>query len=184
MHLQHWLWKKFNKHKMKIILETERLFLREFTLQDGQLLFDLNNNPEVIKYVHEPKPVLTEMDSILENIILPQYRLYNHGRWAVHLKNTKEFIGWCGLKFVTEKNEIDIGYRFLQPHWGYGYATESATATINYGFNTLHLKRITAKAHIENIASQNVLLKCGLFFYGTEMEETRTVFKYEIFQNI
>lgn len=62
MHLQHWLWKKFNKHKMKIILETERLFLREFALQDDQLLFNLNNNPEVIKYVHEPKPVLTEME--------------------------------------------------------------------------------------------------------------------------
>jgi RimJ/RimL family protein N-acetyltransferase len=101
---------------MEIIFETERLYLRKFTMNDGELLFNLNSNPEVIKYIHEPPPVLENMISVLAEIILPQYSLYNHGRWAVCLKNNNEFIGWCGLKYVKERNEIDLGYRFFQQY--------------------------------------------------------------------
>ena len=149
---------------MKIILETERLYLREFTMDDGQLLVDLNANPEVIKYVHELPVDIEKALDVLENIILPQYKLYNHGRWAVHLKENDEFIGWCGLKYVKERDEIDLGYRFFQQHWVKGYATESAKAAIDYGKKILQLPHIMAQAHVENIASQNVLQKCGLQF--------------------
>lgn len=83
---------------MKIILQTSRLLLRQFTEVDTPLIFDLNSNPEIIKYVHERIVETEEMaNEILVNIILPQYK-NNLGRWAVHTKNNNEFIGWCGLK--------------------------------------------------------------------------------------
>jgi RimJ/RimL family protein N-acetyltransferase len=165
---------------MKIIIETERLLLREFTLDDAQLLFDLNSDPEVIKYIHELAPTLESSQLALQNIILPQYKLYGHGRWAAYLKDTNEFIGWCGLKYVKEKDEIDLGYRFKKQFWNKGYATEAAKATVDYGMTVLKMNRIIAKAHIENIGSQKVIEKCGLAFLYEAFMDGCPVKYYEL----
>ncbi|MEO6406352.1 MAG: GNAT family N-acetyltransferase [Ferruginibacter sp.] len=147
---------------MDTILETDRLFLRRFTLNDSKLLLDLNSDPEVLKYIHElPLKSAEEATAILQDIILPQY-LRNLGRWAVHLKQTQEFIGWCGLKYLEENEEIDLGYRFFKKYWGNGYATESASASLNLAQTKLNLSTIVGKAHLENIASQKVLEKIGM----------------------
>jgi len=99
---------------MQIISETSRLILRQFTIEDAPLILQLNSDPEVVKYVHEPA-LTTEEDAqkILLNNILPQYK-NDLGRWAVHIKDNMEFIGWCGLKFRPELDEIDLGYRLGQ----------------------------------------------------------------------
>lgn len=149
---------------MHIILETPRLILRRFTDSDtdAALLFLLNSDPEVVKYLHEP--VLqneAHAKDILSNIILPQYEK-NLGRWATHTKDNNEFIGWCGLKYLPQREETDIGYRFIKTAWGKGYATEAATGTLAYGFKQLHLKSIIGRAHIENTVSQKVLEKIGM----------------------
>ena len=65
---------------------------------------------------------------------------------------------------MTELNEVDLGYRFFKKFWGQKIATESALACIEYGFNTLGLKRIIGRAMKENIASIKVLEKCGMHF--------------------
>ncbi len=83
---------------MSIVFQSPRLYFREFTVNDAALLFELNNNPNVIKYVHEPAPTTENIKDILLNVILPQYKLYGHGRWAVHLKNDGTFIGWVWFK--------------------------------------------------------------------------------------
>ena len=90
---------------MDIVIETDRLLFRKLTEDDAPLLYDLNLDPEIIRY---------------------------HGRWAVHLRFGLEFIGWCGLKYLTETNEVDLGYRFKKNFWGNGYATEAARACIKY----------------------------------------------------
>ena len=147
---------------MHIIFETPRLYLRRFTLDDAPLIYKLNSKPEVLQYLHEPL-VRDEAHArgVLSNITLPQYEL-NLGRWAAFIKDSNTFIGWCGLKYLAERNETDLGYRFLPEHWGKGYATEAASHTLDYGFDQLHLKAITGMAHIENIASLNVLQKIGM----------------------
>lgn len=147
---------------MKIIFETPRLLLRQFTLEDAPLLLQLNSDPEVLKYLHEP--ILQDeahAKQILTNIIFPQYE-NKLGRWATFIKESNEFIGWCGLKYLPERDEIDLGYRFIKTAWGFGYATEAAAQTLEYGFNTLHLNIITGRAHIENIGSLSVLEKIGM----------------------
>jgi RimJ/RimL family protein N-acetyltransferase len=151
---------------MHIVFETPRLFLRQFTEADAALILELNSDPEIVKYVHEPVlKTEEEAKNILVNIILPQYK-NNLGRWAMHIKGTQEFIGWCGLKYRPELDEIDLGYRLMQKAWGKGLATEAARHTLEYGFKTLNLNLITGRAHIENIASIKVLEKIGMDFIG------------------
>lgn len=154
---------------MNRILETPRLYLREFTIDDAQLLIDLNNNPNVTRYTGDgPVKDLEEAKRILTDVILPQYN-NKMGRWAVHLKSNNEFIGWCGLKFIAEENEIDLGYRFFENHWGKGYASESAKAVLEYGVNTLKLKNIIARAAKDNTASINVIKKLGMVYLKEDM---------------
>lgn len=154
---------------MNIIFETSRLYLRQFTEADAPLLVQLNSNPEVLKYLHEPLLETEEQAlHVLQNIILPQYK-NNLGRWAIHLKSNNEFIGWCGLKYRAELNEIDLGYRLMQQFWGKGYAFEAAKHTVDYGFNQLHLKTIVGRAHIENAGSLRILENVGLQFIKEEV---------------
>ena len=156
---------------MHVVFETPRLILRRFTEEDAALLLYLNRDPEVIKYVHE-FPLETEEQAlnIIRNIILPQYE-NDLGRWAIHIKENMEFIGWCGLKFLPKNDEIDLGYRLIQHYWGKGYATEAAQHTLQYGFNELKLELITGKAHKENTASLNILEKLGMQFIREEIED-------------
>ncbi len=156
---------------MNIILQTGRLYLRQFTAADTPLVRMLNAAPGVLQYI--PEPILQsdeEARKVIVDIILPQYA-NNIGRWAVHLKGNDEFIGWCGLKWLEESDEIDLGYRFKPSAWNQGYATESARAVLEYGLNVLKLPRIIAHAHINNIGSQKVLEKIGMQYAGEGIED-------------
>lgn len=165
---------------MNIIIETERLLLREFTEHDANLIYELNSDPDVVRYTHDLIKDLSHATEVLQKTILPQYALYRHGRWGVHIKRSLEFIGWCGLKYRSELDEIDLGYRFKKEAWGKGYATEAAYASINYGFEKLGLKGITARAEIENEASWKVLEKCGMTYIGIQEVDNYPVKTYEI----
>ncbi len=163
---------------MKNILETERLFLREFTIDDAQLLIDLNSDIEVIRYTGDGAVEdLDEAKRILTEIIFPQY-VNKIGRWAVCLKSTNEFIGWCGIKYIQENDEYDLGYRFFKKHWNNGYATESAKAVMEYGTNILKLKNIVGRAAIENKNSIKVLEKVGLKFKEEGFEHGERIAKF------
>lgn len=163
-----------------VIIETERLVLRQFEPGEGQLIYTLNEDPEITRYTGDPVRDLDHAEEILREVILPQYSLYNHGRWAVHTKPGMEFIGWCGLKYQPELDEIDLGYRFMKQAWGKGYASEAAMASIKYGFEKLGLRRIVGRAMPENIASIKVLEKCGMKFIGEELVDGHPALTYEL----
>lgn len=130
---------------------------------------DLNSDPEVTRYTGDgPIKDLDDSKRILTEVIFPQYANKTE-RWAVHLKSTNEFIGWCGLKYLAESNEVDLGYRFFKKHWSKGYATESAKAVLEYGTIVLKLKSIVARAAKENTASIHVLKKLGMTYLADEM---------------
>ena len=164
---------------MKVIIETGRLLLRTFTLEDADLVYLLNKDPEVTRFTGDPIRDLDHAREVLENSILPQYALNNFGRWAVHLKPGLEFIGWCGLKHRPERNEIDLGYRFFRSAWGRGYATEAAQACLNHGFKVLHLPRIVGHSMPGNLASIRVLENCGMRFTGEEIIDDHPAVSYE-----
>ncbi|MBS1509747.1 MAG: GNAT family N-acetyltransferase [Bacteroidetes bacterium] len=165
---------------MTIIFHTPRLYLRRFTLADAPLVQQLNSDPAVLRYLHEPPLETVEhAEEILRTIILPQYE-NKLGRWAIHISNTHEFIGWCGLKYRPELDEIDLGYRLKPSAWGNGYAFEAAQHTIQYGLKELQLTCITGRAHVENTASLNILEKLGMQFIKEEIVDNCPVKTYII----
>jgi ribosomal-protein-alanine N-acetyltransferase len=169
-----------NKIKHKIILETPRLYLRETTPEDAVRAYELNLDPDVIRYTgDEPFKSAEAAREFLINY--DHYRKYGFGRWAVINKTDDDFLGWCGLKYTPEKNEHDVGFRFFKRHWNKGYATEASRACIKYGFETLHLHTIVGRAMRENAASIRVLQKSGLNYWkeGTCGGEEGVIYKIE-----
>ncbi|MFK7979205.1 MAG: GNAT family N-acetyltransferase [Saprospiraceae bacterium] len=162
---------------MKIFLETERLILREILPSDATNMLALDANPNVLQYIGI-QPV-TNLETCRKTIrfIRDQYERNGIGRWAVVRKDTLEFIGWAGLKFVNEmtvnghRNFYDLGYRFLEKHWGQGFGYESAQAIVNYGFNTLDLPKISAYLSPQNIGAKKILENCGLQFVESFEED-------------
>ncbi len=151
------------------MIETSRLLLREIFPNDEVAWFEMDSNPEVHKYLgNEPVTSIEQIRQATQSI-RQQYSDNGIGRWAVIEKTSGNFIGWSGLKLIKEyeNNQInfhDVGYRLHPNYWGKGYATESAKAAIEYGFNQLNLTEIIGMAHQENKASRKVLEKCGLTF--------------------
>jgi RimJ/RimL family protein N-acetyltransferase len=154
-----------------IILQTERLLLREMTEADAEHLVRLGENPNVTKYLPGPPPAgVEEAVENLRTVVFPQYAR-RIGRWAVILRGTGEFIGWCGLKHYADVNEYDLGYRYFEEHWGRGYATEAARAVLQYGIEQLRGARIVGKAMVANAGSRRVLEKIGLAFESYVVED-------------
>jgi [ribosomal protein S5]-alanine N-acetyltransferase len=152
---------------MTIFATTDRLILREIVPEDEAGFYELDSNAEVHKYLGG-KPVKS-MDQIKDAIafIRKQYIDYGIGRWAVIDKSTNSFVGWSGIKLITETvnnqtNYYDIGYRFQQQHWGKGYATETGLAALRYAFTKLGANKVVGIADIENTGSNKVLQKIGL----------------------
>ncbi|WP_445722475.1 GNAT family N-acetyltransferase [Flavobacterium sp.] len=152
---------------MNLILETERLLLRPLDLNDDEDMFQLDNNPNVHEYLGNNPVLSIEESRVYIKNINEQYLKNNIGRFAVVLKETGDFLGWCGLKFITEEennhiNFYEIGFRFKEEFWGQGFAYESANAWLDYAFNTLKVSTLYASAHINNRGSRRVLEKIGL----------------------
>jgi RimJ/RimL family protein N-acetyltransferase len=166
---------------MKVILETDRLLLREFVEDDAESFFKLNTDPEVMRFVPD-KPLLN-VEQARQTLIdhpIADYRRYGFGRGACILKSTGEQIGFAGLKYLDELGEVDVAYRLLLAHWGQGLATEVALASVRYGFAALGLKRIIGLVMPKNIASVRVLEKTGLRYSGTVTLWGHTFSRYVI----
>jgi RimJ/RimL family protein N-acetyltransferase len=146
-------------------MQTERLIIRPFTLDDAEAYLPLVSDPDVIRYTgEEPQTSVEAARGILAARPLRDYALHGFGRMACIEKRSGRLIGFSGLKFLEELQEVDIGYRFLPAYWGKGYATESAHAIMRHGTEERGISRIIGLVQPENAASANVLLKLGLGF--------------------
>lgn len=147
-----------------MILETERLILREMQPSDAEDMLRLHSNLQVQEYTGDPTIITLEgiHNKIEEKT--REYRDYGYGRWVTILKEGMQFVGWAGLSYLPEFDEVDLGYRFLPEFWGKGLATEVSRAILKYGFNALQLERIIAMAMKENKASIRVMQKVGMQF--------------------
>ncbi|AEV96660.1 GNAT family N-acetyltransferase [Niastella koreensis] len=170
---------------MRIFTETPRLLLREILPADVDSLFELDNDPEVHRYLGN-KPIQTkEQAAEMIAFIRQQYVDNGIGRWAVIDKQTNNFLGWAGLKLITEQtnnhiNYLDVGYRLIKKYWGLGIATEAARASLAYAFNELQATAVYAITDSNNAASHHVLLKIGLNFVETFVYHGFTHNWYEI----
>lgn len=147
---------------MKIILETERLYLRKMNQKDFPSLVKILQDEETM-YAYEGAFSDEEVQEWLDRQI-SRYQQWGFGLWAVVFKETEEMIGQCGLTMQPWKDQevLEIGYLFQRIHWHKGYATEAAKACKQYAFEKLHAKEVCSIIRDTNIASQKVALRNGM----------------------
>ena len=154
--------------RMKTI-ETPRLILRPFIIDDAEASFEMSLDPIVMEFLGGVDTgTLEEHREMIEKAPLGDYEKYGFGRHAVILKETGEYIGFNGLKYVPELDEVDIGWRLKHKFWRQGYAYESALPCIDFAFNDLDLDRIVSLAKVDNVASTSLMKKLG-FTYEKEV---------------
>lgn len=178
---------------MGILLETERLRLREFRGDDVDRLVSLDADPEVMRYISRGVP--TPREDIAANVLPHFMELYAQPRpigfWAVERRTEGDFIGWIHLRpDPISAPEQELGYRFFRHAWGKGYASEGSRAVLAAAFASLPCEVISARTLVTNLASQRVMHKCGLrfesnFVYPLEMlpawsEDERRAVKYSL----
>jgi [ribosomal protein S5]-alanine N-acetyltransferase len=143
------------------VLETERMILRQFTLDDVQNLMGILSDPIAMKYY----PSIFDEAGTREWIQrhLNRYSTHGIGLWVAESKESGEFIGQIGLSpiEVEGQKDVEIGYLLLRKHWNKGYATEGALACKQYAFTKLGLNRVILTIRPENIPSRRVAERLG-----------------------
>jgi len=147
-----------------VVLETDRLRLRRFVLEDAPQLARLDADAAVRRYVGSTPPP-TESD--YHETILPRwishYAEGPFGYWCAEVDG--DFVGWFHLRPDRERHGAqDLGYRLVREVWGQGLATEGGRALVAAGFDEWGARTITAHCLAANLASARVLEKCGLSF--------------------
>jgi ribosomal-protein-alanine N-acetyltransferase len=163
---------------MKVIFETARLYTRQYSDADVEYFYRLNGDPEVMRYIREPKSREACNLFLLQNLAFyKQFPLM--GRWAMFSKEPHAFVGSYAIIPVENSTDIQLGYSLLPEHWGKGYASEATLAGLQYAFEVMGLERIVGITRMENLASQKVLLKCGFVQIDNLMENGRELFRFE-----
>lgn len=148
-----------------MFVETERLRLRPFTLEDTAFIVELLNQPSFIENIGDRGVRnLDDAARYLESGPLAMYQRVGYGLCAVVLKETGALIGMCGVLKRDSLEFPDLGFAFLPAFWSSGYAREAAAATMRYARDTLGLSRIDAITALENRPSMRLLEKIGFRF--------------------
>jgi len=157
---------------MKILIETERLFLREYTTDDAPFLLRLVNEPSWLQYIGDRKVyALEDAERYLAEGSIKSYGVHGFGFWKVELKRSGEAMGSAGLAKRDYLDDVDLGFAFLPEFTGQGFAYEAAEAIIKYAQQTLGLSKLVAFTSKENDSSIKLLMKLGFQYDGPMMLE-------------
>ena len=174
---------------MNLLLETDRLLFKPLELEDADAMFLMDNNPNVHKHLWQT-PTQSKDESIqLIKMVQKQYVDNNIGRYATVLKETGEFIGWTGIKYVNNhiengnSNFFDYGYRLDEKFWNKGYATEATVFWLDYGFNQMKIKILNAYTHSKNGASNHILQKVGMNFMENYLDKDFVIWRWWQMEN-
>ena len=148
--------------EVNMILETERLYLREMNQSDFESLCKILQDEDTM-YAYEGAFNVDEVQEWLDRQIF-RYQEWNFGLWAVILKETNQMIGQCGLTMQPWKDEnvLEIGYLFERTYWHKGYAIEAAKSCKKYAFEILKADEVCSIIRDTNIASQKVAIRNGM----------------------
>lgn len=167
-----------------MILETERLYLREIKQSDFEALSRVLKDEKTM-YAYEGAFNDDEVQEWL-NRQLARYNKYGFGLWAVLLKETDEIIGQCGLTMQPWKGRevLEIGYLFEREYWHRGYAIEAAAACKKYAFAVLGAEEVCSIIRDTNLASQRVAVRNGMTIKDKSVKHYRGVdmphFRYAV----
>ena len=148
------------------VVETKRLILRQFTLEDAADNYRIYTDPENMRFMgRQPDSVEFEREH-LQKHIANYYENYGFGLWAVVLKENNELIGRCGFLYqqIEATQEFEITYLIDKHFWGKGLATEAAREVVRLGFEKYEFPRIVAVINPENVGSVRVAEKLGMAY--------------------
>jgi len=153
------------------VLTTNRLTLRQLTIEDKQNIFALRSDPPINKYL-EREPSKTIEDAIdFINKTNDNNKNNNSIYWTISLTSTKKLVGTiCLFDFSIENNSCEIGYELMTNFQGQGIMKEAVDIVIAYAFQTLRLQKIVAFTHYENLNSIKLLTKCN-FLQSKEVDK-------------
>lgn len=145
-----------------MILETERLYLRQYRESDFDELYAILSDPETM--AHYPKPYDAAGTRRWLQWSFDNYRTYGFGLWAVILKETGTFLGDCGITMQNIDGEElpEIGYHIRKDHWRRGYAREAARAVRDWAFTHTDYDRLYSYMTVGNLASQATAASMGM----------------------
>lgn len=160
-----------------MIIETERLILRETNINDFDDLFAILSDPETMK--HYPAPYDKAKVERWINWCLKSYQKYGFGLWAVTLKNSGKYIGDCGLSMQMIEGEQlpEIGYHLNKGYWNRGYATEAARAVKDYIFKNYSFDALYTYTSKTNVPSIKVALKNGMRHFKDYVDDRNEITK-------
>lgn len=158
-----------------MILETERLYLREITQDDFDDLSQILQDEETM-YAYNGAFDDHETQKWLDRQI-SRYQQYGFGLWAMILKETGKMIGQCGLTMQSWKDQelLEIGYLLQRDYWHKGYAIEAAKACKEYAFCKLEAQEVYSIIRDINIASQKVAVRNGMIVVDHHVKHYRGV---------
>lgn len=164
-------------------LESERLLTRKLTQDDMKAWSDFFKDPEAVEFL--PNPGFTSVNERAKHWIEKQLNRYSNNEYGLQAlihKETKEFIGQCGLlkQTVDGQTEIEVGYHIFKKYWGQGYAPEAAKLFINYAFQNLIIHSVISIIDIKNLKSQSVANKNGLIREKQTIWSNLDVFIYRL----
>jgi len=148
-----------------MILNSERLTLTEFSVEDAPFFYNLVNDPDWIKYIGDRNvKTISDAEKYLADKIISSYKENGFGFYIVRLKEENTPIGMCGLIKRDWMHYIDIGYAFLAQFREKGYALEAGFAIKKYAKEQLKINQLAAITDLNNTRSSNLLLKLGFEF--------------------
>ena len=148
-------------------LESERLLLRPTTEDDASFILELLNSPKWLRYIGDRKVHTVEAASeYIRDRMLPQLDRLGFSNFTVIRKSDGEKMGTCGLYDREGLEGIDLGYAFLPPYEGKGYALEAARKVTRAAFGEFGIKELYAITTKENHSSRNLLEKLGMHLTG------------------
>jgi RimJ/RimL family protein N-acetyltransferase len=151
----------------RYVLETARLRLRRFGLDDAPFIFELVNEPAFLRYIGDRGVrSLDDAKEYLRGGPLAMYEQHGFGLFGVELKESGALVGMCGLLKREALQDADVGFAFLGTHRGKGYGTESAAGVIAYAAREFGLDRLAAITDPDNEVSIHALGKLGFRFQG------------------
>ncbi len=150
------------------LLETERLVLRKFTLEDANDYFEFASDPEVTQFLRwGPHPNKKYTSQYLQRV-LQDYSKGEDSPWGIELKTIKKLIGSIHImRLDTHHKKAEIGFVLTKAYWNNGYMTEALDRVLEYSFTELSLNRIEALCIPENQAATRALEKTGMQMEGT-----------------
>lgn len=159
-----------------ILAKSNRLILRPFKEGDIHPYSEIVRDEEVMKYIGNGSAQSWEEAESYVKDCIQCFAINKWSRFAVELKETKEFIGFCGFKRYN--NQLDLGWRYGKKHWGQGYGYEAARLTLNFANKQRHFPKIVCISYPENVRSIRIINKIGFLFEKEIVLNNKRVFQF------